>query len=151
MFKKILVPSDLSEQSLVAIKAGVDLARALKSELILLNVHPEFMRKGEMEMLRVSPQGFLKNEKEIALTAKTTMEELFKRAGGADLPHKILLREGNHLDEILATGEELECDLIILITTGRSHLREHLHGSDSEQLVRAAQIPILVIPVSKQE
>ncbi|MBK7092904.1 MAG: universal stress protein [bacterium] len=151
MFKKILVPSDLSEQSLASIRAAVELARALDSELILLNVHPEFMRKGELEMLRVSTQEFLKDEKEIAVTAKSRLEELLKLAGGGDLPYKILLREGNHRDEILATGDENQCDLIIITTTGRTHLREHLHGSDSEQLVRDTQIPILVIPVSKQE
>lgn len=151
MFKKILVPSDLSEDSLAAIKAGVELARTFRSELILLNVHPEFMRKGEMEMLRVSPKEFLKDETEIAIAAKAKLEELLKRAGGGDLPHEVLLREGNHRDEILSTGAECNCDLIILTTTGRTNLREHLHGSDSEQIVREAQIPILVLPVTKQE
>ncbi len=150
MFKKILVPSDLSEQSLAAVQAAVELARTLKSELFLLNVRPEFMRKEEMEMLRVSTQKFLKDEKEIAVTAKSTLEDLLRRAGGSDLPHKVLLREGDHRDEILATAKEFACDLIILTTTGRSHLMEHLHGSDSEQLVRETRIPILVIPVSKQ-
>lgn len=150
MFKKILVPSDLSEQSLVAISAAVELVRAFKSELFLLNVRPEFMSKEEMEMLRVSAQKFLKDEKEIAVAAKTTLEEMFKRAGGEDLPHKILLREGDHRDEILATATEINCDLIIITTKGRSRLMDHLHGSDSEQLVRETRTPILVIPVLKQ-
>ena len=39
-------------------------------------------------------------------------------------------------------GREFECNLIILTTTGRSHLREHLYGSDSEQIVRHTEIPI---------
>lgn len=150
MFKKILVPSDLSEESLAAIQAAVTLARTLDSELLLLNVRPEFMRKEEMEMLRVSTQEFLKDEKEIAVAAKSKLEDLLKRAGGADLPHKILLREGDHRDEILATAMELNCGLIIITSRGRSRLMEHLHGSDPEQLVRDTRVPILVIPVAKQ-
>ena len=150
MFKKILVPTDLSEQSLVAIQAAVELARIHESEVFLLNVRPEFMRKEEMEMLRVSAQKFLKDEKEIAVAAKSTLEELLKRAGGTDLPHKILLREGDHRNEILAIAAEVNCDLIVITNKGRSRLVEHLHGSDSEQLVRDARTPILVIPVSKQ-
>ncbi len=150
MFKKILIPSDLSEESLAAIQAAVTLARTLDSELFLLNVRPEFMRKEEMEMLRVSTQEFLKDEKEIAVAAKSKLEDLLKRAGGADLPHKILLREGDHRDEILATAMELNCGLIIITSRGRSRLMEHLHGSDPEQLVRDSRVPILVIPVAKQ-
>ena len=151
MYKKILVPSDLSEQSFAAILAAVELARAFQAELLFLNVHPEFLCKKEMEMLRVSPQKFLEEEKEIAVAAKSTLEEMIKRAGGTNLPHNILLRQGDYRDEILSVGREFECNLIILTTTGRSHLREHLYGSDSEQIVRHTEIPILVIPVSKQE
>lgn len=147
MFKKILVPSDLREASLVAFKAGVELAQANQAQLFLLNVHPEFMSKEEMEMLRVSAQKFIKEERDIAVNAKTVLAEMLKRSGGDKVEHQILLREGNARDEILGTAKELGCDLIIVTTTGRTRLAEHLHGSDSEQLVRDTQTPILVIPV----
>lgn len=151
MFKKILVPSDLREASLEAIRAAIALARKHSSELCLLNVRQEFMGKEEMEMLRVSVRKFVKEEKEIAVTAKTVLTEMLRREGGSDVTHKILLREGDPNEEILATAVELGCDLIIVTTTGRDHLGEHLHGSDAEQLVRQTKIPILVIPVLKKE
>lgn len=147
MFKKILVPSGLREQSVLAMTKAVGLARAFQSELFLLNVHPEFMSKDEMEMLRVSPQKFLADEKEIAVAAKKKLEDLLARAGGSDLPYRILLRAGDHRYEIIATAEEMGCDLIIITTRGRSSFMEHLHGSDTEQLVRATHTPILVLPV----
>ena len=147
MFKKILVPSDLREASLVAMKEAIELARSFKSQLYLLNVRPEFMDKEEMEMLRVSARKFIKEEKDIAVNAKAVLTEMFKRSGGEGIQYQILLREGNARDEILATAKEMGCDLIIITTTGRTRLAEHLHGSDSEQLVRDTQTPILVIPV----
>ena len=147
MFKKILVPSDLREASLIAIKAAVELAQANKAQLFLLNVRPEFMSKEEMEMLRVSAQKFIKEERDIAVNAKAVLAEMLKRSGGDKVEHQILLREGNARDEILSTAKELGCDLIIVTTTGRTRFSEHLHGSDSEQLVRETRIPILVIPV----
>ena len=151
MYKKILVPSNLGESSLAAIRAGVELARKFSAEICLLNIRPEFMSKEEMEMLRVSVQTFVKEEKGIAVNAKAVLAEMLKRSGGGDLAHKIILREGNPQDEILATATELGCDLIIITTTGRDHLREHLHGSDAEQLVRDARVPVLVIPVAPKE
>ncbi|MGB5139649.1 MAG: universal stress protein, partial [Candidatus Zixiibacteriota bacterium] len=81
MFKKILVPSDLREASLVAFKEAVELARFFKSQLYLLNVRPEFMDKEEMEMLRVSARKFIKEEKDIAVNAKAVLAEMFKRSG----------------------------------------------------------------------
>lgn len=151
MFKKILVPSDLREASLVAFKEAIELANSFKSHLYLLNVRPEFMNKEEMEMLRVSARKFIKEEKDIAINAKAVLEEMFRRSGGQGVQHQILLREGNARDEILATAKELGCDLIVITTTGRSRLAEHLHGSDAEQLVRETQIPILVIPVLEKK
>ncbi len=147
MFKKILVPSDLREASLVALTTAVHLARSSGSQLYLLNVRPEFMNKEEMEMLRISARKFIKEEQEIAVNAKAVLTEMLKRAGGTDVAHTIVLREGSPNDEILMTAGELGCDLIIITTTGRTRLGEHLHGSDSERLVRETKIPILVIPV----
>jgi nucleotide-binding universal stress UspA family protein len=151
MYKKILVPSDLSEDSLAAIRAGADLARKLSAELCLLNVRPEFMSKEEMEMLRVSVQTFVKEEKDIAVNAKTVLAEMLRRAGGSDVANKIVLREGDPKEEILASASELGCDLIVITTTGRDRLAEHLRGSDAEQLVRHTKIPVLVIPILDKE
>lgn len=149
MFKRILIPTDLHEISIVAVKLGVEMARRFDAELFLLNVRPEFMNKNEMEMLRVSVQKFLKEERDIATSAKLVLQEMLMQAGGEDVKHKIILREGHANPEILSTAEEMNCDLIIVTTTGRSRLGEHIYGSDSEQLVRDTKTPILVLPVSK--
>ena len=53
------------------------------------------------------------------------------------IPHK----------EILEVAEQLHCDLIILTTTGRDHLLEHVKGSGAERIVARSHVPILVLPV----
>lgn len=149
MFRKILVPSDLSEQSMPGVERAVALARLCNAELILLNVRPEFMSKEEMLLLRVSAYDFIKDESNAAIAAKKVLEEELRRAGGSQLQHQILLREGDPQDEILATAEEIGCDLIVITTTGRNGLLEHIHGSDAEQLVKETHVPILVLPIPK--
>jgi nucleotide-binding universal stress UspA family protein len=148
MFKKILCPTDLSERSLAAVAKGVELARLCGAELVLLNVRPEFMGKEEMLMLRVSVAEFLKDESDTAVAARKIMETELATAGGADLPHEILIREGDPHKEILDVAKQLHCDLIILTTTGRDHLLEHIKGSDAERMVAATHVPILVLPVT---
>jgi nucleotide-binding universal stress UspA family protein len=149
MFKKILVPSDLSEQSMPAVRQAVEWARLCNAELVMLNVRPEFMSKEEMVLLRVSAYDFVKDERDTAVAAKKILEEELARAGGSEIRHQVLLREGEPVREILETAEKTGCDLIIITTTGRTGLLEHLRGSDAEHLVKETEIPILVLPVQK--
>jgi nucleotide-binding universal stress UspA family protein len=148
MFNRILCPTDLSAASLVSIAKGAQLARHCKAELIILNVRPEFMSKEEMVMLRVSSYDIKKKERDIALAAKEIMKEELRRAGGEKISYQIILREGEPHREILETAEELNCDLIVITTTGRNHLIEHIKGSDAEQMLSRSHVPMLIFPVT---
>lgn len=149
MFARILCPTDLSEASLVSIARGAELARYCKAELILLNVRPEFISKEEMVMMRVSTYDIHQKERDIAVAAKAIMEEELRRAGGSELEHKTILREGEPHEEVLAVAEEMNCDLIVLTTTGRNHLIEHIKGSDAEQMLSKSHVPMLIFPVTE--
>lgn len=151
MFKKILCPTDLSEASLTSIAKGVELAQIFKAELILLNVRPEFMSKEEMVMSRVSVYGLQEHAKDVAVSAKEIMKEEVRRAGGAELEAEFLLREGEPHEEILEVAEELGCDLIVITTTGRNHLIEHIKGSDAEQILARTHVPMMIFPVPRDD
>lgn len=135
----------------MAVREGAQLAQLCGAEIILLNVRPEFMERREMVMLRVSAYDFLQEEQDIAVAAKAIMEEELRKAGAIDVPHQLILREGKPWKEIIATAEELRCDLIVITTTGRDSLLEHLKGSDAERLVATTHIPLLVFPTGKAE
>jgi nucleotide-binding universal stress UspA family protein len=148
MFKKILCPTDLEDRSLTAIAKAVELARLCRSELVLLNVRPEFMSKEEMVMLRVSPAEFQRDERNIAVAAKRIVEAELAKVGGSDIPHEVVLREGDPHKEIIETAQELCCDLIVLTTTGRDSLLEHIKGSGTERIVSVSHVPVLVLPLA---
>lgn len=147
MFKKILCPTDLEERSLAAIAEAAELVRLCGAKLVLLNVRPEFMSKEEMVMLRISPSEFRNDERNVAIASKRIIEDELARVGGAEIPHEIIIREGDPHKEIIRTAEELHCDLIVLTTTGRDHLLEHIKGSGTERMVAATHVPILVLPL----
>lgn len=145
MFKRILCPVDLSENSLVALKVACDLARTFGGKLFVLHVREEFMTKEEMLMLRVSPEHFLEIEKNIAIKSKAIMEEEIQRSGGQDLQHELLLRQGKPFKEIICTAEELAAQLVVITTNGRTGVGEKLLGSTAEHIVRHSTVPVLTI------
>lgn len=148
MFNRILCPTDLSQASELSLGKGAELARLCRAELILLNVRPEFMSKEEMIMLRTSVQKFQEEGKEMALAAKDLMLKALRKSGDiSDLNYQMILREGEPDQEIIEVAESMKCDLIVVTTTGRNHLIEHIKGSDTEQMLSVSHVPMLIFPV----
>ena len=145
MFKKILCPVDLSENSLVALSVASELARTFGGKLFVLHVREEFMDKDEMVMLRINPQDFLELEKSIAEKAKKIMEDELRRCGAEDLPRELILRQGKPFKVIVSVGEELGADLIVVTTNGRTGVGEKLLGSTTEHVVRYSKVPVLTL------
>ncbi|MBD3233500.1 MAG: hypothetical protein GF315_07220 [candidate division Zixibacteria bacterium] len=146
MFNKIMFATDLSDRSLKALRYAVDLAKSYDAEITMLHVVSEFMNKDEMVMLRVSPQHFREAQKQIAVSAKEIMEEELKRIGATKVKHKLILREGKPSREIINTANELEMDLLVITTLGRTGIDEKLVGSTAEHIVRYCKIPVLTVP-----
>ena len=88
MFKNILCATDLSAASAGGVKKAVQLAHQYNSQIIMLNVHEEFMTKEEMRMLRVSIDTIKLEFNKIALDAKKEME---KRRSQLQIQPRLLL------------------------------------------------------------
>ena len=58
------------------------------------------------------------------------------------------LKTGNATDVTLETAKEIEADLIVMSTDGRSGFLDTLRGSHSERVLRRAPCPVLAIPES---
>lgn len=55
------------------------------------------------------------------------------------------VREGDPAEAILEYAEDIEADLIVAGTHGRSGVKRHLLGSVSERIVRHAECPVLTV------
>ncbi len=62
--------------------------------------------------------------------------------------YSFIHRDGDVIDEILAVADEIGCDLISMVTNGRSSLGEAVKGSHTERVVRRAKCPVLALPES---
>jgi len=139
MFKKLLVPLDLSDMALAkeALDKAKGLATAWGSGLRLLYVMPIV----PSTYLEYVPADFESGEK--ARIAK----ELAEVAGGLGLPAgkvSTVTRSGGVYHEVLAEAEECKADLIVCSSHWPT-LATYLIGSHATNIVRHANCSVLVI------
>jgi nucleotide-binding universal stress UspA family protein len=65
---------------------------------------------------------------------------------GSDWIWRTELRNGDPVESILASMDELSADLIVMTTNGRDTLDQALAGSTTERVLRQANCPVLAVP-----
>ena len=58
----------------------------------------------------------------------------------------VLTKQGDVIDVIVGTAEEIKADLIVMTTDGRNGFLDALRGSHSERILRRTPCPLLAIP-----
>jgi nucleotide-binding universal stress UspA family protein len=145
MFNHILCPTDLKERSDAAVKKAVQIAHQFGSKITLLNVHEEFMDKGERQMLRVSVDKMKEKYKRIAIESKEEMKTVIHRLHADDIEVDYLLHSGKPESVIVELAEQLGTDLIVIGTDGRDNVIDFVVGTITEHVINAAPCPVLVI------
>ena len=137
--KKILVPTDFSDQSDKAVRYGVELANKFGAELFLLHAYeatPIMYGEGGA----VSPP----STADIAASALKCLNEV-EPTGGDNLQVHRKVVEGHAVVEIVRYAKEHDVDLIVMGTHGRGAIAHMLIGSVAENVVRKGPCPVLVV------
>ncbi len=141
--KRILFPTDFSECSRSAQEYACNLAEQYKAELHLLHVLQDvtpYVGSGGA-MISV-PDTYYVEQKHAAEDALSRLLPTEWMAGKQVL---YATRLGNPWVEIINYAKELEIDLIVIGTHGRSALMHVLLGSVAERVVRTAPCPVLTV------
>jgi universal stress protein A len=141
LFRRILVPTDFSQRSRLAIDYAVELARRMNGQLTLLHVIPEpsaldYNMGGfpPEELAQAEEEAKQKLAAELAHAKVSLLEVDSKLQTGVDLH-----------DEILSTAKQISADLLVLSTHGYTGWKHLLFGSDAEKILQHATCPILVV------
>ena len=139
MFKKILVPIDLTELTISkpALDSAVELALQAKGMLRLISVET-LLPASFMEYV---PLEFDKTQEERAMRA---LEEI---SAGLAIPKESIshtVRFGGIYVEILAEADDWGADLIV-VGSHRPSMSTYLIGSNAKTIVRHAKCSVLVI------
>ncbi len=141
-FKSILVPLDCVGPRQEMLDYAVELAQQHDGELILLYVveNPVF----PVEMMDID----LRRE-EVAEHAGERLATLVKNTIGDKAAYRHLVAQGSISEQIIATADREQVDVIVMATDEHSELRKFLIGSITERVVRHAHQPVLALHVKK--
>ncbi len=140
--EKILVPTDLSEHSLVAIEYARRLAAPFGARVTLLYVVDAMPAIGYPMPMDIDTTKIFKDTTD---TAAMDLKLLVAERLGDDerLDREVTL--GNPFEEIVRRAEDGHFDLIVMATHGRTGLKHVLLGSVAERVVRFSPVPVLTV------
>lgn len=137
--QRVLVPIDFSECSNKALQYAIAVATQFKGTITLLHVVPNVSAETRLAFdMPELQRALLQEGKEKVANAIS------------QFPHEMvtiepLVRKGVPYHEIVLAAKELQSDLIVIGTHGRTGLRHVLTGSTAERVVRHAPCPVLVV------
>jgi nucleotide-binding universal stress UspA family protein len=139
-FRTILHPTDFSAAAEEAFQLSGSLARDHGARLVVLHVHyPVPAGEFPVEL----PEEEMEDFKEEVWDEFHRLEAVNPQIREVRLECK--LREGDPATEILRLAQEIDCDLIVMGTHGRSGLARLLMGSVAEKVLRKAHCPVLTM------
>ena len=138
--RKILVPVDFSEASLVAIGYASKIATRLGAELNLIHV---FEPPPPLVGMEGSPLYI--SDPSAAIHARQHLRNVAEVNDLPLRPEHIHVTEGRAFEEICRLARKLGIELIIIPTRGHTGLKHLALGSTAESVVRHSVCPVLVL------
>ncbi|HET9232716.1 MAG TPA: universal stress protein [Candidatus Eisenbacteria bacterium] len=140
-FTRILVPTDFSEHSELALETAMELAPAGGTVVLCHIVDDAPLTYGYIGVA-VPTQDMLAR---LAQEAEKDLRAFKPQTSKPDVLLERRVVHGNPYLEIVRLAEEESVDLIVLGTHGRSGLKHFLIGSVAEKVLRKAPCPVLVV------
>ena len=141
--KRILVPTDFSAHADEAFRVAHTLARATGAELVVFHVArpPAVVTEGGSLLAEPGQE-------------PTNLWERFREFQSGDprvrVEHRVIVADRPGATHVLEILDKMGCDLIVMGTHGHRGLRHMLFGSLTEDVVRRARCPVMVVKAPPQ-
>jgi len=145
--KRILLPTDFSDNSIEAIKYALLVYKEVKTTFHLLNTYTPAVYQTEYLMGSPGQIGLGDILRESSMTQlqdlKTRLENLFRNP-----KHTIIVHSAFNTvqGEITEKVEAENIDLIVMGTKGATGAKEILFGTNTVHVIKKAKCPVLLIP-----
>jgi nucleotide-binding universal stress UspA family protein len=151
MFERILVPIDGSATSNRGVREAIAVAKLTSARIKLMHVF-------ERPLLGIGSEAALLSVDDLYNVARDAGRHLLSdaaasvKAAGIPVDEQLLEHSGKRLCEQVADiANEWRASLIVLGSHGRRGLRRMLLGSDAEQILRTAPVPVLLVRGSEAD
>ncbi|MCA9819332.1 MAG: universal stress protein [Nitrosarchaeum sp.] len=142
MFSNILVPFDLSNQSIRAFKVALDVAKKYNAKITILTClegdawhHKFYDSRADNELI--------KKQKKVTLTHIAKLETLANKAGVVIKSQ--ILKTTSTVRDIVMFAKSRKVDLIIMGSHGRTGMDKILLGSIANGVTQKSICPVLVV------
>jgi len=147
--KNIIVPTDFSKLSYSAFEYARDLAEMKAATIHLIYVlekNPPFISKRDTD---ISEEELMKSI--IEKTERQLKEVADEIKDDSSIKIIEILRQGVDYEEIIKYSKEVNGDMIVIATHGRTGIYHTLLGSVAEKVIRYSKCPVLVISPQEEE
>ncbi len=150
--RKILLPTDFSEHSMLAKKYAFSLAIEYKAEIIALHIIEnvaELSLLTGVEMPGYSAASVYYND--LFKLAQRRIKEICDSASSKGISIKEQIIYGNPRHEILNVAKSESVDMIVIVTHGRRGFSRFIHGSVAEAVARHSPCSVLSVKYSEHD
>jgi nucleotide-binding universal stress UspA family protein len=137
--RKILVPTDFSAHAEAAFRWALDLAKATGAGVVALHVARPPAVAVDGGRLLTDPAG------EVPQDLWADLRKLRSEDPGVVVEHEVIVADRPDASHILEILERAGYDLIVMGTHGLSGLKHRLFGGITEEVVRRALCPVMVV------
>ena len=141
---RILVPTDCSDLSAIALKPAIMIAEKFNAEILAIKVinapvDAVFNKEGELIEDEEFDTSFFKSE------LKNGNANILAWANKHNAKVEPLVRTGLLIDTILRVIENQNIDLVIMNSDSTSGLKKLVHGPAVERIVLNSKVPVLTV------
>jgi nucleotide-binding universal stress UspA family protein len=143
-YRRILVAVDGSPAAASGLREAVRLAKSEEAELCIFHVVNEFFAFATPE----AAGSFVDIVPALREGGKRVLAKASAQADKQGVKARTIMREtvgGAAADAIVREAKKQRADLIVLGTHGRRGMRRMVMGSDAEEVVRTARVPVLLV------
>ena len=138
--RRVLVPIDFSPPSRAALAYALPLVNKFRAELHLVHVFaPDYPLSSLAALPLVVP------EVDVERRVRSHLRSVAKKEAAVIKKENVHAIKGRPFEEICRLASELQIDLIVTATRGRTGLKHLALGSTAERVVRHAPCPVLVV------
>lgn len=142
IFKKVLFPIDFSEGASEVLQYALSIAEKDEAKIDVLHVIQEPVEMMDVYLPNFSYDGLHEEMKE---ASQKNMEKFCEENIKGKADFEIHIRSGAPFVEIINAAKELDDDVIVMGTHGRSGIDHVLFGSTAEKVVRKSPVPVLTV------
>ncbi len=144
--RRILHATDYSPASRPALRTAIDLARALRGELLVVHVLSPVVVPVLAGEVYLPPATYDELERSARAAAQRHLDRVAQRAKQAGARVSKRLIEGSPVaDRIVRAARALRADLIVMGTHGRTGVTRVVLGSVAARVVATASCPVLTV------